>query len=73
LQVERIRNLPLIERDRELSRSVIWQVFSPRERTSLGSFMKNLRSQIFPFVVPESQQEQETDEIYQEKENQEIP
>jgi len=50
LQVQRIRNLPVLERNRELSRSVIWQVFSPWERKSLGRFMNNLQIRVFPFL-----------------------
>ncbi len=62
LQVERIRKLPVVERERELSHSVIWQVFSPRERKSLGSFMNNLQIQILPFLPDRDRQKNQKPE-----------
>lgn len=70
LQVERVRNLPAVERERELSRSVIWQVFSPPERKSLGGFMTHIQIQIFPFLPsPDREKKQPA----QGQENQELP
>ncbi|MBW2147013.1 MAG: DUF3106 domain-containing protein [Deltaproteobacteria bacterium] len=70
LQVERIRKLPVRERERELSHSVIWQVFSPRERKSLGSFMNKIQIQIFPFLPDRDRGKKE---IPEQRENQDLP